>query len=63
MPVYFSFRTAVKAVVERLGQSAFYSVARGLFERDRALFAVLNALEVRQHSFIHSKNDFKNVYF
>ncbi|XP_048577711.1 dynein axonemal heavy chain 8 isoform X3 [Nematostella vectensis] len=41
-----SERTAVKAVVERLGQSAFYSTARSLFEQDRPLFAILTALEV-----------------
>ena len=44
--VVWSGRTAVKAVVERLGQNAFYSTARALFERDRQLFALLSALEV-----------------
>lgn len=43
---FFSFRTAVKAVVERLTQSAFYTSARALFERDRPLFSLLCALEV-----------------
>ena len=42
----FSFRTAVKAVVERLTQSAFYTAARALFERDRPLFSLLCAIEV-----------------
>ncbi|KAK3735811.1 hypothetical protein QZH41_019912, partial [Actinostola sp. cb2023] len=41
-----SERTAVKAVVERLGHSAFYTTARSLFEQDRPLFALLTALEV-----------------
>ena len=41
-----SLRTAVKAVVERLTQSSFYTSARALFERDRSLFALLCALEV-----------------
>ena len=36
----------MKAVVERLTQSAFYSSARALFERDRPLFSLLCALEV-----------------
>ena len=44
----FFCRTAVKAVVERLTQNAFYTSARALFERDRSLFAVLCALEVKQ---------------
>lgn len=42
----FICRTAVKAVVERLGHSAFYTTARSLFEQDRPLFALLTALEV-----------------
>ena len=41
------FRSAVKAVVERLTQSSFYTTARALFERDRLPFALLCALEVR----------------
>lgn len=45
-----SERTAVKAVVERLTQSSFYTTARALFERDRLLFALLCALEVEDSS-------------
>ncbi|XP_068697910.1 dynein axonemal heavy chain 8-like [Montipora foliosa] len=41
-----SERSAVKAVVERLTQSSFYTTARALFERDRLPFALLCALEV-----------------
>lgn len=45
-----SERTAVKAVVERLTQSAFYTSARALFERDRPLFSLLCAVEVEDSS-------------
>lgn len=45
-----SERTAVKAVVERLTQSAFYTAARALFERDRPLFSLLCAIEVEDSS-------------
>ena len=34
--------------MERLTQNSFYTSARALFERDRSLFAVLCALEVKQ---------------
>lgn len=46
LPTLFTFRSAVKAVVERMTQSAFYTSARALFERDRPLFSLLCALEV-----------------
>ena len=45
--VYFFHRTAVKAVAERVGQSAFFFAAQGFIERDRTLFALLSAIEVR----------------
>jgi len=45
-----SERSAVKAVVERMTQSAFYTSARALFERDRPLFSLLCALEVEDSS-------------
>ena len=37
----------MKAVVERLTQSAHYTSARAFFEGDRPLFTLLCALEVR----------------
>ena len=36
--------------MERLTQSAFYTTARALFERDRALFSLLCAIEVTRSS-------------
>ena len=39
-------RTAVKAVAERVGQSAFFFAAQGFREKDRTLFALLSAIEV-----------------
>ena len=43
----FSFnRTAVKAVAERVGQSAFFFAVQGFLEKDRKLFALLSAIEV-----------------
>ncbi|XP_035829673.1 dynein heavy chain 5, axonemal isoform X2 [Aplysia californica] len=41
-----SERSAVKAVIDRLTYSAFTTMARGLLERDRFIFALLLAIEV-----------------
>ena len=43
---FASHRTAVKAVAERVGQSAFFFAAQGFLEKDRTLFALLTAIEV-----------------
>lgn len=45
--LFFNLRTAVKAVAERVGQSAFFFAAQGFMEKDRTLFALLSAIEVR----------------
>ncbi|XP_028415382.1 dynein heavy chain 8, axonemal-like isoform X2 [Dendronephthya gigantea] len=44
--IQHSERTAVKAVAERVGQSAFFFAAQGFMEKDRTLFALLSAIEV-----------------
>ncbi|CAL1527205.1 unnamed protein product [Lymnaea stagnalis] len=41
-----SERSAMKAVIDRLTFSAFTTMARGLLERDRVVFALLLAIEV-----------------
>ncbi|XP_053397319.1 dynein axonemal heavy chain 5-like isoform X6 [Mercenaria mercenaria] len=41
-----SERSAIKAVLEKVTSSAYYYTARGLFERDRFIFALLLAIEV-----------------
>ena len=43
----FIYRSAVKAVLEKVTTSAFHYTARGLVERDRFIFALLLAIEVR----------------
>ena len=43
----FYTRSAVKAVLEKVTSNAYYYTARGLFERDRFIFALLMAIEVR----------------
>lgn len=46
--VFAPNRTAVKAVAERVGQSAFFFAAQGFLEKDRTLFALLTAIEVTE---------------
>ena len=38
----------MKAVAERVGQSMFFFAAQGYMEKDRTLFALLSAIEVRE---------------
>ena len=40
------FRTAVKAVVDRLVTMAFVTTIRSLFDRDKPVYSLLIALEV-----------------
>lgn len=42
----FVCRSAVKAVLEKVTTFAFHYTARGLFEKDRFIFALLLAVEV-----------------
>lgn len=41
-----TFRSAMKAVIDRLTYSAFSTTARGILERDRQVYALLLAIEV-----------------
>ncbi|KAL4232681.1 hypothetical protein ACF0H5_007369 [Mactra antiquata] len=41
-----SERSAIKAVLEKVTSNAYYYTARGLFERDRFIFALLLSIEV-----------------
>ena len=46
MLYFYIFRSAIKAVLEKVTSFAFHYTARGLFERDRFIFALLLAVEV-----------------
>ncbi|KAK6187606.1 hypothetical protein SNE40_005595 [Patella caerulea] len=43
-----SERSAVKAVIEKITNSAFFTTARGLLERDRQIYALLLAIEIEE---------------
>ncbi|ESO89151.1 hypothetical protein LOTGIDRAFT_229063 [Lottia gigantea] len=43
-----SERSAIKAVIEKITSSSFFSTARGLLEKDRQIYALLLAIEVEE---------------
>ena len=45
--IIYQIRSAVKAVIDRLTFSAYTTAARGMLERDRFIYALLLAIEVR----------------
>lgn len=45
--VFYCSRASIKAVIDRLTQSAFLAAARGYPEKDRFLYVLLLAIEVK----------------